>query len=85
MNTNQVSPNAARLASLDELIENFLPAHIAPVPSRSTLRSWLDAAKIPRFKPNPVAKRGGGQCFYSVPHVERYFKTRLLSGPLILS
>jgi len=83
MNPNQVSekPTASnvRLASLDELIENFLPAHIAPVPSRHRLRAWLDSARVPRFKPNPTAVRGGGVVFYSVSGVEKLLKTRTLA------
>lgn len=57
----EVSKGAAeaRLATLNVLIRTILPLFLAPVPSRETLRQWFDAAKIPRFKANPLAKRGG--------------------------
>lgn len=65
-----------RLATLDALIENVVPLFISPIPSRDTLRDWFDAANIPRFKANPTAKRGGGTVFYSVPAVEKFFRSR---------
>jgi hypothetical protein len=69
----------ARLASLDELLLTTIPAFISPVPPRDTVRNWLDAAKVPRFKPNPTARRGGGTVFYSVPAVEKFFRSRTLA------
>jgi trehalose utilization protein len=66
----------ARLATLNQLIETILPNFLTPVPSRDTLRIWFDAAKIPRFKSNPSAKRGGGTVFYSVPGVEKFLHSR---------
>ena len=68
----------ARLATLDELIANTIPVFIVPVPCRDTVRDWLDNAKIPRFKSNPTAKRGGGPVFYSVPDVEKFFRNRTM-------
>ena len=68
----------ARLASLDGLLETIIPAYLTPVPSRETLRDWFDAARIPRFKANPAAKRGGGPVFYSVAAVEKFLQTRTL-------
>ena len=70
--------NQARLATLDALRENTLPVFIQPVPSNETLRAWFDAAKIPRFKSNPLAKRGGGAVWYSVAAVEKFFRSRTL-------
>jgi hypothetical protein len=70
--------NTARLATLDQLIETTLPNFIAPIPSRDTLRSWFDSAKIPRFKANPTARRGGGPVFYSVAAVEKFLRSRTL-------
>jgi trehalose utilization protein len=70
--------STARLAPLDELIANVIPAFISPVPSRETLRAWFDAAKVPRFKSNPTAKRGGGTVFYSVAGVEKFFRSRTM-------
>ncbi|MGA3268091.1 MAG: hypothetical protein ABSE16_14845 [Verrucomicrobiota bacterium] len=71
------NPNCnARLASLDELIKNVIPLFLTPVPTRDTVRRWLDAGKVPRFKTNPAAKRGGGPCFYSVTAVEKLMRGR---------
>ena len=71
---------SARLATLDELIANTFPQFITPVPSRETVRNWLDTAKVPRFKANPTAKRGGGPCFYSVAGVEKLLRSRTMNG-----
>lgn len=68
----------ARLASLDGLLETVIPAFLNPAPSRETLREWFDAARIPRFKANPSAKRGGGHVYYSVAAVEKFLQTRTL-------
>jgi hypothetical protein len=70
----------ARLATLDALRENTLPVFIQPVPSNETLRAWFDAAKIPRFKSNPTARRGGGAVWYSVAAVEKFFRSRTVPG-----
>jgi hypothetical protein len=70
----------ARLATLDQLIQFTLPNFISPIPSRETLRSWFDKAKIPRFKANPTARRGGGPVFYSVAAVERFLRSRTLTN-----
>jgi len=76
MNTNP--PPTARLATLDQLVQTLIPAYLDPTPSRETLRDWFDAARIPRFKANPTAKRGGGPVFYSVAAVEKFLQTRTL-------
>lgn len=68
----------ARMATLDQLLETTIPVYLSPVPTKDTLRNWLDAARIPRFKPNPNAKRGGGYVFYSVAAVEKFLKDRTL-------
>ncbi len=68
----------ARLATLDQLKQATIPNFIEPVPSDETLRDWFDAAGIPRFKANPMAKRGGGHVFYSVAAVEKFFRNRTL-------
>jgi hypothetical protein len=72
----------ARLATLDQLREEVLPNFISPVPGRCTLREWLDRARIPRFKQNPLAKRGGGTVFYSVSAVEKMLTDRLHFKPM---
>jgi hypothetical protein len=76
MNPNQT--HTARLATLDQLVKTLIPAHLTPVPSHETLRDWFDTARIPRFKANPTAKRGGGPVFYSVAAVEKFLQTRTL-------
>ena len=68
----------ARLASLDGLMETIIPAFLNPTPSRETLREWFDAARIPRFKANPTARRGGGPVYYSVAAVEKFLQSRTL-------
>lgn len=68
----------ARLASLEGLLQTTIPAFFHPVPSRETLRAWFDQARIPRFKSNPTAKRGGGTVFYSVAAVEKFLQSRTL-------
>ena len=65
----------ARLATLAQL-RPILSLHIDPIPSDETLRMWFDAGKVPRFKSNPVAKRGGGRVFYSVSGVEKFLQSR---------
>jgi hypothetical protein len=68
-----------RLATLDQLIQSILPNFLSPIPSRETLRAWFDRAKIPRFKANPAARRGGGPVFYSVAAVEKFLRSRTLT------
>jgi hypothetical protein len=75
-----LTTNAARLATLPELEKTTLPVFINPIPSRETLRAWFDAARVPRFKANLVAKRGGGVVYYSVASVEKFFRSRTLPG-----
>jgi len=70
--------NTARLATLDRLLETTIRDFIDPAPTRETLREWFDSAGIPRFKANPAAKRGGGEVYYSVPAVEKFFRNRVL-------
>ena len=71
-------PATCRTATLDQIIISMLAVHFCPVPCKATVRSWFDKAGIPRFKSNPTAKRGGGDVFYSVPHVEKFLKSRTL-------
>lgn len=74
---NTEPPQNVRLASLDELINGVIKQHISPVPCKETLRTWFDNARIPRFKSNPAALRGGGRAFYSVSAVEKFLRQRL--------
>ena len=77
MNANDYS-DSARLASLDQLLKTVIPAYLAPPPRPETLREWFDEARIPRFKSNPAARRGGGTVFYSVSAVEKFLQNRTL-------
>jgi hypothetical protein len=79
MNAFEEKPTA-RLATLDQLLEMTVPVFLDPPPARDTLRNWLDVAKIPRFKANPMARRGGGHVYYHVASVEKFFRGRLLPG-----
>ena len=78
MNVNRTEHVSARLATLDELLKTVIPAYLTPSPGRETLRDWFDQARIPRFKANPTAKRGGGPVFYSVSAVEEFLHSRTL-------
>jgi hypothetical protein len=70
----------ARLATMDELRDTTLAVHLSPVPSERTLRRWFRNARIPKFKANPLSKRGGGLVFYSVSAVEKFLEQRTLGG-----
>jgi hypothetical protein len=83
MQTN-ISENAARAATIDRLRETTVKVFLDPVPSRDALRAMFDEAAIPRFKSNPLAKRGGGYVYYSVAHVEKLFRSRTLPGGAML-
>ncbi len=72
----------ARLATLDQLQREILPNFLAPVPSRDALRALFDSARIPRFKTNPLAKRGGGYVYYSVAAVEKLIRSRTMPAPM---
>ena len=74
-------PITARLATLDVLLETTIPVFLSPPPSRETLRAWFDQARIPRFKANPLARRGGGPVYYSVAAVEKFLRSRTIPGP----
>jgi hypothetical protein len=73
-----IETNSARLATIDQLLQTVIPAYLTPAPSVFTLRVWFDKARIPRFKSNPTAKRGGGTVFYSVSAVEKFLQNRTL-------
>lgn len=75
---NAIEGGSARLATLEQLLQTVIPAYLAPLPSHETLRAWFDRARIPRFKSNPTAKRGGGPVFYSVAAVEKFLESRTL-------
>lgn len=79
------SNTPARLATLDELCQSTIPAFLSPIPCRETLRDWFDAARIPRFKSNPTARRGGGTVFYSVAAVEKFFRSRAIPGRMVVA
>ena len=64
--------------SLDRLMETTVPLFLDPVPCRETLKDQFEKANIPRFKANPLARRGGGVLYYSVSHVEKFFRSRMM-------
>ena len=66
--------------TLPELTVHVLPNFIQPVPSKETLRSWFDRARVPRIKNNPGARRGGGPTYYSVSHIEKLLRGQALPG-----
>jgi hypothetical protein len=74
----EIQNNGARLATLDVLRQTTVPAFLNPQPSRDTLRAWFDEARIPRFKANPAAKRGGGPVYYSVAAVEKLLRSKTI-------
>jgi len=76
------NPLNVRLATLDVLLETTIPLFLSPAPSRETLRAWLNGARIPRFKINPLARRGGGRVFYSVAAVEKLLNSRTIPSGL---
>ncbi len=57
--TNLNVQNQARLATMPVLRETILPNFLSPVPSCDTLRVWFIKAKIPKFKINGAARKGG--------------------------
>ena len=78
MQAKPIDNSTARLATINQLLQTVIPAHLAPTPCPETLRAWFDQARIPRFKSNPTAKRGGGTVFYSVAAVEKFLQSRTL-------
>ena len=78
MQAKPIENSTARLATINQLLQTVIPAHLAPTPCPETLRAWFDQARIPRFKSNPTAKRGGGTVFYSVSAVENFLLNRTL-------
>ena len=74
----RMTNNLARMATLEQLEKTIVPAFLNPPPSRDTLRDWFDTARIPRFKNNPSARRGGGPVYYQVSAVEKYLQGRTL-------
>ena len=70
------TPQNARCASLDQIMATVIAAYLTPIPERPVLRRWFRDAGIPCFKANPLAKKGGGPCYYSVSHVEKFLAAR---------
>jgi len=79
--TFEIALPKARLATMDELLKTTILLYLAPPPSRETLRGLFDDAKVPRFKANPNAKRGGGTVYYSVSAVEKLLRDRTVFLP----
>jgi hypothetical protein len=78
MNANISNARLADMAQIREHLSNIL----TPVPAPDTLRALFKRARIPQFKSNPLAVRGGGRVFYSVPHVEKLFRSQLAPARL---
>ncbi len=76
--TERNSNTTARLATVDQLRQTVIPIYLDPVPSRVSLRAWLDRNQVPRFKTNPLAIRGGGQVWYSVAAVEKLLRQQTM-------
>lgn len=74
------SIQTARMASIERLRETCVKNFCDPVPAAETLRDWFDRARIPKFKSNPLAKRGGGVVYYSVSAVEKFLRLRTLGN-----
>lgn len=68
----------ARMETLDQLRRTTLANFLNPIPSDETLRAWFEAARVPYFKSNPTAKRGGGPVYYSVAGVEKFLRSRMM-------
>ena len=75
---NDSRSSTARLATLDQLAKTTVANFLDPVPCAETLRALFDREKVPRFKSNPSARRGGGPVYYSVAAVEKIFRARML-------
>jgi hypothetical protein len=73
-------PSHARLETLAVLMETVIPAILSPTPAAITVRGWFDDWRIPRYKANALCRHGGGRVYYSVPHVERALRARVLPG-----
>jgi hypothetical protein len=69
----------ARLATIDQLLATTIPLFLNPLPTRRALREMLNRAGVPRFKSNPLAKRGGGIPYYSVSGVEKFMRQHTLA------
>jgi len=70
------------MAAMPQLRETLIPLYLNPVPGPRALTELFNAAGVPRFKSNPGAKRGGGTVYWSVAHVERLLRQRVLPGRL---
>ena len=77
----ELSVQNHRLATL-VVLHQLAAQHLDPAPPISTIRTWCDRGKVPRFKSNPTAPRGGGTVYYSVPHFEKLLRSRVLPGKL---
>lgn len=74
----ELKNTSARLETLDQLRETTIKNFLNPVPCDETLRDLFDRENIPRFKANPLAKRGGGPVYYQVCAVEKLLRSRTM-------
>ena len=67
----------SRLATLDVLLKTTIPVFLSPPPPRENPRAWFNQVRIPHFKANPLAHRGGGYLYDSVAAVEKFLSSRI--------
>ena len=80
MQTNSKLPRVrARAATVQTLLapDGVVALILDPLPTPRQFIRWLNQANVPRIKPNPSAKRGGGVSYYLTSHVEKMLKARL--------
>jgi len=66
----------SRFQTLPQLREGLVATYFNPPPSTRALSSWFKREGVAHTKSNPKARRGGGQVYFSVAHVERVLRTR---------
>ena len=80
MSTPTELPSTARMETVPELLDGVVKMYLNPPPKPATFRQWLKRGRVPCFKSNPAAERGGGTCWYSVAAVERLLAQRTMKG-----
>ena len=68
----------AMTATLEVLLApgGLVAAYMDPIPSPRRFARWLKQAGVPKLKPNPAARRGGGTPYFHVATVERILRQR---------
>jgi hypothetical protein len=76
---------AARMMTTNELLTRVFPNFISPVPTKRALAEMLHRHRIPFWKSNVAAARGGGPVYWQVSAVERLLRqtvTTTMGGAL---